>query len=209
MGKPRHAFGGASKPETHLKKTPKPSFTSAALVEINSGDLPQQRAIAGLSGNVASLSYKKLKELPSDIPLNTKSLILKGNRFRQFPDGVMQFKDLEYLDLSNNRLRNISEGIGNLKDLHYLDLSSNRIDKLPSGIGNLQNLKELNISGNKLKEIDFNLCALKNLRLLNLQNNKIEFQEVLKLVRCLPNTNIIFDKYEREDEEIDDEEIGY
>ena len=179
------------------------------VVEINAGDMPQQRAIAGLSGNVASLADKKLKELPSDIPLNTKSIILKGNRFRQFPDGILKFKELEYLDLSSNRLRNISEGIGNLKDLHYLDLSSNKIDKLPTGIGNLQNLKELNLSGNKLKEINFNLCSLKNLRLLNLQKNKIEFQEVLKLVRCMPNTNILFDKYERQEEEIEGEELDY
>ncbi|MBX3044157.1 MAG: leucine-rich repeat domain-containing protein [Candidatus Kapabacteria bacterium] len=176
------------------------------LARINSEEISESRAVSGLNGTAVALTDRKLKELPSDIPLGTKNLILKDNRFRNFPEGLIQFKNLEYLDLSNNRLRNISSNIGALKNLHYLDLSSNRIAEIPSGISELLNLRELNLSGNKLKDINFNVCALKNLKLLNLQNNKLDFQEVLKLVKCLPNTNIIFDKYEKIDDESEEEE---
>lgn len=175
------------------------------IVELNSDELPSQLAVAGEMNNIVSLASKKLKELPSDIPTNVKSLILKDNRFRQFPDAILMFKDLEYLDLSDNRLRNISESIGSLSKLHYLDLSQNKINKLPTSIFGLQSLRELNLEGNKLKNINFNLCSLKNLQILNLRNNKINFQEILKLVRCLPNTNILFDKYERLEEEVEQE----
>lgn len=175
------------------------------IVDLNSEELPTQFAVTGPTGNVVSLASKKLKELPSDVPMDVKNLILKDNRFRQFPDAIMMFKNLEYLDLSENRIRNISESIGNLSNLHYLDLSNNKIDKLPASIAGLKNLRELNLEGNKLKNINFNLCALTSLEILNLKKNKLDFQEVLKLVRCLPNTNILFDKYERTEDDVDDE----
>lgn len=178
------------------------------IAQIKSDDIPINFAVSGpVKGDIASLASKKLKELPNDIPLSVKSLVLKDNRFRQFPDGISRFSELEYLDLSDNRLRNISESIGNMKKLHYLDLSNNKIDKIPSSISMLQNLRELNLSGNKLKEVNFNLCGLSNLKILNLRNNKLDYQEVLKLVRCLPNTNILFDKYERLDEETQDDDF--
>ncbi|MDT3738247.1 MAG: leucine-rich repeat domain-containing protein [Candidatus Kapabacteria bacterium] len=144
---------------------------------------------------------QKLKELPDDLPANLRSLILKDNKFNEFPEGITNFSELEYLDLSENKVKNISENIGKLSKMHYLDLSNNKIVKLPDAITKLQNLRELNLEGNKMKDVNFNLCSLKNLRLLNLRNNKLDFQEVLKLVRCMPNTNIIFDKYVEEPEE--------
>lgn len=168
--------------------------------EINKTEIVQNKAVAGLSGNSVVLAGKKLKDLPPDLPSNAKSLILRDNRFRIFPEGIMQHKMLEYLDLSKNRLRAISDNIGSLKQLHYLDLSGNRIEKLPSSISGLENLTELNLSNNKLRDVNFNICNLKNLKLLNLQNNRINFQDVLKLVKCLPNTNILFDKYQRIDD---------
>lgn len=176
------------------------------IANINSSNinLPE---IGGINlSNSVVLSSMKLKELPNDLPKNLKNLILKDNRFRQFPDALINFQQLEYLDLSENRIREISPMLGNLTSLHYLDLSNNKIDKIPSSISNLQNLKELNLEGNKLKTINFNFCNLKNLKILNLRNNKLNFQEVLKLVKCLPNTNIIFDKYEKSEDNTDETE---
>jgi Leucine-rich repeat (LRR) protein len=162
---------------------------------INSDEISNSNYSFGKDNSI-SLTGLKLKEIPSDIPPNIKSLIIQDNRFTDFPEGLAMMTQLQYLDLSQNRIRNISESISNLKNLHYLDLSNNKIKLLPNSISQLQNLRELNLESNKLKNINFNLCALKNLQILNLKNNKLNFQEVLKLVKCLPNTNIIFDKYE-------------
>lgn len=155
-----------------------------------------------LSNQVSlSFSNSKLKELPAGIPDNVGSLILRNNRFTNFPDGITKFSKLEYLDLSNNRLRSIPENIGLLKNLHYLDLSNNRIRNLAGNIGELEQLRELNLENNRLKTIPSDICRLSNLRLLNLKGNKLNFDEVLNLVRCLQNTNIIFDEYQKVEEE--------
>lgn len=163
-------------------------------------DLSSSSNSAYPSDDIIGLSSKKLKELPNDIPQNANSLILKDNRFRNFPEGILRMSSLQYLDLSENRLKNISDGIGTLKKLEYLDLNTNKIEEIPASIANLQNLKVLNLENNRLKELRFELCNLKQLKILNLRSNKLDFQEVLKLVRCLPNTNILFDKYNEEEE---------
>jgi tetratricopeptide (TPR) repeat protein len=160
----------------------------------------------GSSSGVINLSNSKLRNMPYDLPLNSSSLILSDNRFRDFPDGLNRYKDLEYLDISGNRLRNVSASIGDLSKLHYLDLSNNRIDDLPNDMSKLKNLRELNLSNNKLKGVPMMLCQLKGLRLLNLKGNKIRHEDVMNLVRCLPSTNITFDEYIRkEEEEVGDE----
>lgn len=148
-----------------------------------------------------NFSQSKLKELPAGIPNNVKSIILRNNKFTNYPEGLNQFRQLEYLDLSGNRIKALPESINNLTSLHYLDLSKNRISKLPSNYDGLNNLVELNLSENKLKSIPTELCKLTNLRILNLKGNKIKFEEVLNLVRCLQNTNIIFDEYQKVEEE--------
>jgi hypothetical protein len=164
------------------------------------------RGTFGNSSGVINLSNSKLRSMPYDLPLNSTSLILSDNRFRDFPDGLNRYKDLEYLDISGNRLRNVSASVGDLNKLHYLDLSNNRIADLPNDLSKLKNLRELNLSNNKLKGVPMMLCELKGLRLLNLKGNKIRHEDVMNLVRCLPNTNITFDEYIRkEDEEVGDE----
>lgn len=173
---------------------------------LNSQSSNSENSVTKAANPIAVHVKQKLKELPGDLPANLRSLILKDNKFSEFPEEITNFSELEYLDLSINKLKNIPENIGKLSKLHYLDLSDNKIDKLPAAIVNLKNLRELNLEGNKLKDVNFNLCSLKNLRLLNLRNNKLDFQEVLKLVRCLPNTNILFDKYI--EEPLDEAETG-
>ncbi len=151
-----------------------------------------------------NFSQSKLKELPAGIPDDIQSLILRNNKFTNFPDAISRFTKLEYLDLSHNRIKNVSELINNLSKLHYLDLSNNRISKLPSNFDGLKDLRELNLSDNKLKDIPAEICNLTNLRLLNLKGNKVKFEDVLNIVRCLTNTNIIFDEYQRVDEQEED-----
>jgi hypothetical protein len=170
-------------------------------------EFAEPSSLFGTSSGIINLSNSKLRTMPYDIPLNSTSLLLSDNRFRDFPDGINRYKNLEYLDLSGNRLRSVSSGIGDLAKLHYLDLSRNRLTTLPVDMAKLQSLRELNLSNNKLKEIPPTLCELKGLRLLNLKGNKIRHEDVMNLVRCLPSTNIVFDEYIRKEDAQEDEDV--
>ncbi len=150
-------------------------------------------AIAGEKS--LNFDRQKLKNLPADIPENTKSLSLANNRFNQFPEGITRFKDLAYLDLSNNRIKNLPASISGLKELHYLDLANNRIAQLSPEIGKLEKLTELNLENNRLKDLPATICNLKNLKILNLRNNKIPFEKISNIIKCLPECNVLIDEY--------------
>lgn len=152
--------------------------------------------LSGANDNsfIVNLDRQKLKELPLLNP-NIRSLSLSENRFNELPSTLGSMINLEYLDMSNNRLRNISEAIGQLESLHWLDLSKNRIKELPQSIGDLSNLKELDLSENRLKDLPVSICNLKQLEVLNLRNNQIPFEKISNIIKCLPNTNVMFDEY--------------
>ncbi len=121
---------------------------------------------------ILNLSNQKLKELPN-VDKRVKNLILSYNRFRKFPEKLCDFKDLEVLDLSNNRLRNLPESVAKLKNLRFLNLENNKIRKLPLSLGKLKKLEYLNLKG----------------------NDKIPIEQIINLVRELPNANIVFGEY--------------
>jgi Leucine-rich repeat (LRR) protein len=177
-----------------------------ALAEILNGlsrSMKNKSEIQSDSGkaDVLNLSNSKLRQLPEGFSLKTKNLILKDNKFRDFPEIITSLKELEYLDLSGNKVKEIPESIENLKKLHYLNLADNKITKVPESISGLKELKELNLENNKLKDIPQSISEIKGLKILNLKGNKLNFEKVLNLVRSLPNTNIIFDEYIKKPEE--------
>lgn len=124
----------------------------------------------------------KHKTLPAAIPDEAINISLANNKFKTFPGGLLRLEDLEYLDLSHNRIKTIPVNIDDLKKLKYLSLEDNRLKSIPASF-----------------------CKMTELKVLNLRNNKIPFPEIVNLIRCLPNTNILFDEYERkEDEDFED-----
>ncbi|MFC2130008.1 leucine-rich repeat domain-containing protein [Bacteroidota bacterium] len=139
---------------------------------------PPSSSVNVSGSEVMNYDNQKLRELPDDIPLNINNLSLADNKFRDFPAGLFDFKNLQFLNLANNKLK-----------------------ELPEDISSLQNLLYLNLSGNKLKNLPAGLSGMKNLRMLDLKGNKIEFEDISNLLRKLPNTNILFDKYVPESEE--------
>lgn len=135
----------------------------------------------GNSGGIKNWGNMMLENLPDEIyQLDcAKNIILSDNYFADFPMGLSKFSDcLEYLDLSNNFIENLPYNINEFQKLRFLDLSNNNI-----------------------MEINNRICELKNLHFLNLEGNRIPFEEITNLIRCLPNTNIKFDKYEKVDED--------
>ncbi len=146
------------------------------------------------AARVANLDNMKLKALPADIPESIENLSAVNNRLKEFPIGLASFKNLKYIDLSNNRIRNFSDVF--MPKVEYMNLSSNRIKVLPVQIGEMTSLRVLDLSYNSLKSLPAGMCSLVNLKVLNLVGNKLPFEQVKELIRCLPNTNILHDRYE-------------
>lgn len=169
--------------------------------------ISKQRASLGRTaftgGDVLNYERLKLREIPIGIPESVKNLSLAENKFSDFPSGIVRFSSMEYLNLSNNKIKSISPDVEQLSNLTWLDLSGNKIKDLPETFCNMSSLEELDLSNNKLKTIPACLCELTNLKILNLKGNKLPYSEIANLIKCLPNTNIFIDEYERVDENND------
>jgi hypothetical protein len=154
------------------------------------------------SANSNTLNYdgQKLKDFPDDVPPSAVNLSLQNNKLKAFPSELARLGSLRYLNLSVNKIKQVSSSIGMIGGLEWLDLSDNRINDLPNEIAMLSDLEILDLSDNKLKDLPSAMCRMQGLKVLDISGNKLEFERIKNLIQCLPNTNIIHDKYEREDE---------
>ncbi|MGH0140908.1 UNVERIFIED_CONTAM: hypothetical protein FKN15_073029 [Acipenser sinensis] len=78
---------------------------------------------------VVHCSGQGLAEVPLDLPLATRQLLLSDNKITELPTVQLNYlSDLVYLDCSNNSLYHLCETTFiNLKKLAYLDLSFNKL----------------------------------------------------------------------------------
>ena len=104
-------------------------------------------------------------------------LNLSGQHFKEFPKGLSQFKNLEYLSLRNDHLTTLSPEIGTLSKLKVLDLGENDFKLLPKNFTNLKNLEELFLDNDKNLDVGQDLeilSKLPKLRILHLDNDGIK-----------------------------------
>ena len=151
-------------------------------------------AMAGLSKTI-NFDNQRLDNMPSSIPQDVENISIANNKFRDLPGSLMNYKDLRYINAENNKIDEIPSWIGELSDLHYINLNMNRIESLPESIGKLSNLRELILSNNRIEELPSSLCNLQNLEILDIRKNDLSFERLTNLIKCLPNTNILFDEY--------------
>ncbi|GAB5464921.1 MAG: hypothetical protein Kapaf2KO_03570 [Candidatus Kapaibacteriales bacterium] len=152
------------------------------------------------AAGVVNYDSQKLKSLPADFPENATSVSLRDNRLKDLPYQLIRNSSLTHLSLADNRIKSLSSSVGQLSSVQWLDLSGNRIKELPATMGLLNRLEVLDLSDNRLKEVPVGLCQLTGLKILNLSGNRIEFEQIKNLIQCLPNTNIMHDKYVKEEE---------
>lgn len=113
-------------------------------------------------------------------------LVLRKEKLSVFPQEILSFKNLQYLDLSKNRLKEIPEEIDSLKSLQVLILSKNDIETLPKEIGLLKSLRMLNVNQNELVSLPPQIGNLENLQYLDLWSNNISyFPEQMKYLKNL------------------------
>ncbi|MBI3260121.1 MAG: leucine-rich repeat domain-containing protein [Ignavibacteriae bacterium] len=153
------------------------------------------------NAKVVNVDNSKIKEIPTDLPATVENFSAVNNRIKEFPGTLGQFSKLKYLNLKKNKITSIDNGINRLKGLRTLNCSDNKIKSIPQNISDLKQLEILDISNNKLKEIPTSITSLKNLKILDISGNKIQFSNISTLIKNMPNTNIIFDRYELVEEE--------
>lgn len=171
----------------------------------------QTSATPGISGyasglpNVSlNLNNQNLKDVPSGIDKSINNLSLGNNRLKSIPGDLSRLNNLEYLDLSNNKIREVRIDFSNFPKLRWLNLSANKIKNIDESIGSLGRLEILDLSANNIKNLPLSLHKLKNLKILNLKNNRIPFEQIANIIKSLPNTNILYDKYELKSETIEE-----
>jgi len=93
---------------------------------------------------------------------------------KDFPEDVLNLKELKILELPAKGITAIPKNIKNLKNLEYLDLFRNELKELPDEFGELQNLKSLILEENKFTKFPLLITKLKNLEYLDLDYNLID-----------------------------------
>jgi len=116
--------------------------------------------------------YDDLKEALQK-PNQVYRLNLRGKKLKTFPMEILQFKNLQELDLSKNKFDSIPEKIGTLTNLQILNVSGNKLQYLPDSIGELKHLKKLVGSRNSLQALPKTIGKLENLEILDLWENDL------------------------------------
>ncbi|XP_018651488.1 axon guidance protein [Schistosoma mansoni] len=128
--------------------------------------------LGGLSVDCSSL---ELTEIPDNLPINTKELILRNNLIKSITieSGLSKLKSLETLILSNNSLTYLEEKTFNgLKNIEILLLQHNQIKCLNNRtFHQTPVLKILMLNNNKLRCIAKGIFTELNLESLSLSAN--------------------------------------
>lgn len=143
-------------------------------------------------------------------------LVLRGQKYTEFPQEILAFKNLEYLDLSNNKLKTIPREIAQLTKLKVLIVEGNKLVDLPvelyslydlrvlnvgrnqlyymsSKISNLTNLVQLDIWSNNIAEFPEEISKLSNLKVVDMRSISMNDEQQAEILRLLPNTKVLLD----------------
>ena len=147
-----------------------------------------------------SLAYSSLDSFPKQIfslP-NLNVISFTGYRWHSanfktptsIPEGFSNLKNLKILVLDCNNIEKIPNDIGTMSNLEILSLHNNILLTIPNSISKLNNLKQLDISVNRMDTIPECLFSLTKLKILYLYGNKFKLEDINKLKKALPKTNI-------------------
>jgi len=140
-------------------------------------------------------------------------LVLRKQHLKSFPKEILQFKNLQYLDVSKNSiaelpdsiyllsnlqyfacsktgLKRLPKEIGKLSNLLYLNFNQNDLEILPPQIGNLEKLEILDLWSNNLDGYPSSLSGLKSLKVLDLRNILISDETQANIISMLPRAKV-------------------
>lgn len=139
-----------------------------------------------------SLRKQHLKSFPKEILQfkNLQYLDVSKNSISELPDSIGLLTDLQYLACSKTGLKRIPKEIGKLVNLKYLNLNQNDLEFLPPQIGNLEKLEIFDLWSNNFEEYPSTLTSLKALKVLDLRNILISDEVQKSLTNMLPRTTV-------------------
>lgn len=167
----------------------------------NGGGASPGATYAANGGKIVNYDNSKLKIIPDDLPAKMENFSATNNRLKEFPSIFSRYTNLQFINLKNNRISTLGAGLGDIKNLRVLNLSGNRIKTVPTSVSSLKQLEILDLSNNKLREIPTAVISLQRLKVLDISGNNIPFSQISALIKNMPNTNILFDRYIREENE--------
>jgi len=113
-------------------------------------------------------------------------LVLRRQHLKSFPKEILQFKNLQYLDLSKNDIKEFPDSIGTLINLQYFSCFKSGVERLPKEIGKLTNLLYLNLNQNEIEYLPPQIGNLEKLEILDLwSNNLAEYPATLANLKSL------------------------
>lgn len=125
-------------------------------------------------------------------------LSLRKKKYKSFPMEILQFKNLQFLDISKNSIKELPDSIVTLTKLQYLICSKTGLERLPVNIGEMANLKHINASQNELTTLPYGFGSLSNLEYADFwDNNMDEFPSSMKeltKLKTMDLRNIIISK---------------
>jgi len=185
-----------------LSNFPIQSFTITALKNILNNNCSNLELFEGKYYFRSELmsSYFKLEKTENIKELLVeKEEILNLNlsylKYKELPNELFKFSNLEYLNLSGNRFKNFEklfEDLSKFKKLKILILDRTNMRKVPSNISILQNLEVLFIGTNGLKTLTEELPKLRKLKLLSVRGNSMltDLPEAIGNLKCLERLDI-------------------
>jgi Leucine-rich repeat (LRR) protein len=117
--------------------------------------------------------YTNLQEALKE-PDKVTKLVLRKQHLKSFPKEILQFKNLQYLDVSKNSIKELPDSIGTLTNLQYLACSKTGLLRLPKEIGKLTNLVYINFNQNDLELLPSQIGNLEKLEILDLWDNNLD-----------------------------------
>ncbi len=141
-----------------------------------------------------SLRKQKLKEFPKEILQfkNLQYLDISKNSIKELPPEIGDLKNLQYFSASKNDIEAFIPELGSLTNLRWLIMNQNEISLLPPQIGNLTKLEYLDMWSNNLDHFPEELKNLKKLKTFDLRVILIADSEQSRIVSLLPDTKIYF-----------------
>ena len=117
--------------------------------------------------------FNGLEEALKADPEGVRILKIQKHKLKEFPKAILQFKNLQHLDLSKNKIETVPAEISNLTKLEYLSIGKNNLNEFPEGIVELANLKKLILNQNLIPTIPFLIKNLQKLEYLDMYSNDI------------------------------------
>jgi len=154
------------------------------------GKLPNLQHM-GLGGNLHKALPPEITELKHLV-----NIWLAGNRLDKLPD-MSQMKHLQRVTLNKNQLRWLPDGLETITNLQMLSLNANPDLDLGDAftrLAKMTHLQILSLQNNQLTALPEEIAHLKKLRKLLLTGNNISEGERGKIVKWLPDTEVVFDR---------------